>query len=304
LPLPTGHDGFDLTPNATMNYRHAYHAGNFADVLKHAVLALVIEHLKQKPPPFRVIDTHAGAGIYDLSGEEAQKTGEWRDGIGRLLGTTLPQDIAEILEPYLEAVRQGQPDGTITQYPGSPVLARRLLRRGDVLAANEFHPEDRERLKSYFARDAQTKVLEIDAWMALKALLPPKERRGVVLIDPPFEKPGEFQRLIEGLAAAQRRFATGTVIVWYPVKDLRAVERFRRDAAAIGFTKLYAAELVVGPVRSDGELMGTGLLIVNPPFTLPAKIERLLPFLAQTLARGTGASGRAEWLAGEHVTSS
>jgi 23S rRNA (adenine2030-N6)-methyltransferase len=287
-----------------MNYRHVYHAGNFADVLKHAVLALVIEHLKQKPSPFRVIDTHAGAGLYDLSSEEAQKTGEWRDGIGRLLGTTLPQDIAEILEPYLKAVRQGQADGAIAQYPGSPVLARRLLRRGDVLAANEFHPEDRALLKEHFARDAQTKVLEIDAWMALKALLPPKERRGVVLIDPPFEKPGEFQRLIEGLAAAQRRFATGTVIVWYPVKDVRAVQRFHREAAALGLTKLYAAELVVGPVRSEGELMGTGLLIVNPPFTLPAKIERLLPFLAQTLARGTGASSRVEWLAGEHVTSS
>lgn len=287
-----------------MNYRHVYHAGNFADVLKHAVLALVIEHLKQKPSPFRVIDTHAGAGLYDLSGEEAQKTGEWKDGIGRLLGAKLPPDIAEILEPYLAAVRQGQPDGAITHYPGSPVLARRLLRRGDVLAANEFHPEDRELLKAHFARDAQTKVLEIDAWMALKALLPPKERRGVVLIDPPFEKPGEFQRLIEGLQAAQRRFATGTVIVWYPVKDVRAVERFRRDAAALKGMKLYAAELVVGPVRSEGELMGTGLLIVNPPFTLPAKMERLLPFLAQTLQRGAGASSRGEWLSGEHVTSS
>jgi 23S rRNA (adenine2030-N6)-methyltransferase len=287
-----------------MNYRHVYHAGNFADVLKHAVLALVIEHLKQKPSPFRVIDTHAGAGLYDLSGEEAQKTGEWKDGIGRLLGAKLPPDIAEILEPYLAAVRQGQPDGAITHYPGSPVLARRLLRRGDVLAANEFHPEDRELLKAHFARDAQTKVLEIDAWMALKALLPPKERRGVVLIDPPFEKPGEFQRLIEGLQAAQRRFATGTVIVWYPVKDVRAVERFRRDAAALKGMKLYAAELVVGPVRTEGELMGTGLLIINPPFTLPAKMERLLPFLAQTLQRGAGASSRGAWLSGEHVTSS
>jgi 23S rRNA (adenine2030-N6)-methyltransferase len=140
--------------------------------------------------------------------------------------------------------------------------------------------------------------------MALKALLPPKERRGVVLIDPPFEKPGEFQRLVEGLAAAHRRFATGTVIVWYPVKDLRAVARFHRDAAALGFAKLFAAELVIGPVKSEGELMGTGLLIVNPPFTLPEKIERLLPFLAQLLARGPGAAGRAEWLAGDHVTSS
>lgn len=287
-----------------MNYRHAYHAGNFADVLKHAVLALVIEHLKQKPAAFRVVDTHAGAGLYDLSSEEAQKTGEWRDGIGRLLDAKLPDDIADILTPYLKAVRAGEPPGAITHYPGSPVLARRLLRRGDILAANEAHPEDRALLKAQFAGDAQAKILEIDAWAALKALLPPKERRGVVLIDPPFEKPGEFQRLVEGLQAGQRRFATGTFIVWYPIKDTRAVARFYQDVIRLGFEKLYAAELVVGPIRSEGDLMGTGLLIVNPPFTLAGKLERLLPFLAHTLARGASAASRAEWLVGEHLTSS
>jgi 23S rRNA (adenine2030-N6)-methyltransferase len=287
-----------------MNYRHVYHAGNFADVLKHAVLALVIEHLKLKPAAFRVIDTHAGAGLYDLSSDAAQKTGEWRDGIGRLLDAKLPDDIADILAPYLRAVRTGEPEGAITHYPGSPVLARRLLRRGDILAANETHPEDRALLKAEFARDTQAKILEIDAWAAIKALLPPKERRGVVLIDPPFEKPGEFQRITEGLQAAQRRFATGTMIVWYPIKDTSAVARFHRDVTALGFVKLFVAELVLGPVRSEGDLMGTGLLIVNPPFTLAEKLERLLPFLAQTLARGAGATSRAEWLAGEHVTSS
>src|SRR5262245_49606000 len=184
-----------------MNYRHAYHAGNFADVFKHVVLTRIVEYLKRKPAAFRVIDTHAGAGLYDLSSEEAQKTGEWRDGIGRLLDAKLPDDIADILAPYLRAVRTGEPEGALTHYPGSPVLARRLLRRGDVLAANEAHPEDRALLKAEFARDTQAKILEIDAWAAIKALLPPKERRGVVLIDPPFEEPGEFQRITEGLQA-------------------------------------------------------------------------------------------------------
>src|SRR3990170_5575144 len=163
-----------------MNYRHAYHAGNFADVLKHAVLALVIEHLKRKPAPFRVIDTHAGVGLYDLSGAEAATTGEWRDGIGRLFGAALAKPVAELLAPYFSVVRQENPSGRLERYPGSPLIARRLLRRGDRLIANELHPEDGDSLRRLFAGDPQTKVLALDGWVALKALLPPKERRGVV----------------------------------------------------------------------------------------------------------------------------
>ncbi len=180
------------------------------------------------------------SGLYDLSSEEAQKTGEWRDGIGRLLGTTLPQDIAEILEPYLDAVRQGQRGRRCRcNIPEAPFWRAGCCGAEMCSPPTSFILKTGLLLKAHFARDPQTKVLEIDAWMALKALLPPKERRGVVLIDPPFEKPGEFQRLIEGLAAAQRRFATGTVIVWYPVKDLRAVARFHRDAAALGLCETF-----------------------------------------------------------------
>jgi 23S rRNA (adenine2030-N6)-methyltransferase len=288
-----------------MNYRHIYHAGNFADVLKHAVLALVIEHLKLKDQPFRVIDTHAGVGLYDLASEAAQKTGEWRDGIGRVLSDMPPAEVAETLAPYLEVVRAENGGSTeLLRYPGSPLIARRLMRRGDVLVVNEAHPDDAEALKTQFAKDASVKTLAMDGWTALKALLPPKERRGVVLIDPPFEEPGEFRRLVEALAAAHRRFATGTVILWYPIKDVRTTRSFSRDLAALGIPKLLSAELFVRSPRVEGELSGTGLVILNPPFTLEAKLRALLPYLARTLARAKGAESRLEWLAGERVTSS
>jgi 23S rRNA (adenine2030-N6)-methyltransferase len=287
-----------------MNYRHVYHAGNFADVLKHAVLALVIEHLKHKPQPFRVIDTHAGIGLYDLASEEAQKTGEWQDGIGRLLADTPPPHIAAILAPYLDVVRAENDGGALVRYPGSPLVARRLMRRGDVLVVNEAHPEDAARLKALFARDAAVKTLAIDGWTALKALLPPKERRGVTLIDPPFEEPGEFRRLVEALVEAHRRFATGTLILWYPIKDVRIAGAFARESAALAIPKLLSAELFVRAPQSEGELSGTGLLILNPPFTLEAKLQELLPYLVRTLARGEGAAGSVTWLVGERITSS
>jgi 23S rRNA (adenine2030-N6)-methyltransferase len=287
-----------------MNYRHAYHVGNFADVVKHAVLCLVIEHLKQKPAPFRVIDTHAGAGLYDLGGTEAAKTGEWKDGIGRLWGETLPQPVAAILATYLASVARWNGEGKLERYPGSPLIARALLREGDVLVANELHPEDGAHLKAHFARDRQTKVLALDGWTAAKSLLPPKERRGVVLVDPPFEEAGEFHQLVRGLADIARRFATGTVLLWYPIKDVRAVGRLRRDVAALGLAKLYSVELSVRADKEASGLCAAGLLIFNPPFTLPEKLAVLVPFLAERLAQGRGAEGRLAWLSTERVTSS
>jgi 23S rRNA (adenine2030-N6)-methyltransferase len=287
-----------------MNYRHIYHAGNFADVLKHAVLALVIEHLKRKDAPFRVIDTHAGPGLYDLSSEEAQKTGEYWEGIMSILPAVQPPEVAAILAPYLKVVCDENDGGErIARYPGSPLIARRLMRAGDRLVANEAHPDDAARLATLFAKDRQTKVLALDGWTALKALLPPKERRGLVLIDPPFEEPREFERLLDGLVAAHRRFATGTVMLWYPIKDRRAVDRFARDAAALGIPKLLSAELDVDTPDEEGPLVATGLLILNPPFTLEEKLKVLLPYLATRLARGRGAGSRLAWLAGERVTS-
>jgi len=281
-----------------VNYRHAYHAGNFADVLKHAALALVIEHLKLKPTPFRVIDTHAGVGLYDLSGEAATKTGEWREGIGRILSAELPPVAAAALAPYLGVVRALNGAGALTRYPGSPLIARRLMRACDRLVVNELHPEDHAALQRQFARDPQTKVLALDGWTALKSLLPPKERRGVVLVDPAYEQPGELARLVQGLQAAARRFATGTILLWYPIKDLQGVGLLRRQVGGLGLAKALAVELVIGRADDPQRLNGAGLIVVNPPFTLPEKLGALLPELAGVLAQGEGATFLMEELVG------
>jgi 23S rRNA (adenine2030-N6)-methyltransferase len=271
-----------------MNYRHAYHAGNFADVLKHAVLALVVEHLKQKPGPFRVIDTHAGIGLYDLTSEASLKTGEWRAGIGRVLDAELPADAAAILAPYLAVVRELNGPGPLTHYPGSPLLARRLMRATDRLVVNELHPEDQAELAKLFARDDATKVLALDGWTALRSLLPPKERRGVVLVDPAFEEQGELDRLVEGLGEAVRRFATGTFLLWYPIKDVTAVAAFRRKIAALELAKALAVEFTIRGAEDAQRLNGAGLIVVNAPYTLEGKLKVLLPVLVRLLARGDG----------------
>ncbi len=269
---------------ATMNYRHAYHAGNFADVLKHLMLALVIEHLKLKPAPFRVIDTHAGVGRYDLAGWEAGKTGEWMGGIGRLLAEPLPPAVAGLMAPYLEAVAAENSDGRLARYPGSPLIARHLLRPGDVLVVNELHPDDHAALAGLFYRDRQVKVLNLDGWTALKSLLPPKERRGVILVDPPFEEPGELDRLVTGLSDVQRRFATGTVLLWYPIKSVKVVDRFYAALSALTLDKVLVAELFIRPPTDPDRLNGCGLVVFNPPFTLADRMKLILPELAKRMA--------------------
>lgn len=282
-----------------MNYRHAYHAGNFADVVKHAVLALVIEHLKQKPAPFRVIDTHAGIGLYDLSSEPAQKTGEWREGIGRVMEAELVPPVANLLAPYLGVVRELNANGPLLRYPGSPLIARALMRDADRLIVNELHPEDQQELKALFGRDRQVKVMELDAWTAVKALLPPPERRGVVLIDPAFEEAGELDRLVAALSEAAKRFAGGTYLLWYPIKELRPVAAFRRNVAALALPKAMAIELMIRAGDDETRLNGAGLIAVNAPFTLATNLKILLPELARVLAQGKGAGFRLEELGSE-----
>ena len=281
-----------------MNYRHAYHAGNFADVLKHATLALIIEHLKRKEAPFRVIDTHAGVGLYDLASEQATKTGEWKQGIAQLYGPDappLPADVAALLAPYLLAIAAENRSGELTTYPGSPRLARSLLRPQDRLIVNELHPDDAAELKSLFARDRQTTVLELDGWVALKSLLPPKEKRGVLLIDPPFEQPGELDRLVRGLSEAVARFATGIYMLWYPIKDPKTIDAFHQALAGLGFPKLLIFELMLRAPRDVNRLNGTGLAILNPPWQLDEQLAKLLPFFVARLGEND-ASHRQFWL--------
>jgi len=273
-----------------MNYRHAYHAGNFADVLKHLVLTLVIAHLKQKPAAFRVIDTHAGVGRYELMGMEAGKTEEWKGGIGRLLEEPLPDSVAAVMAPYLRIVQEENAGDALTAYPGSPLIARRLVRPQDSLVVNELHPEDHALLQRLFARDSQVKVLHLDGWTALKSLLPPKERRGVILVDPPFEEAGELRRLATGLKEAHRRFATGTVLLWYPIKALRPVDAFHNTIAGLGLEKLLVVELFIRSPEDPERLNGTGLVILNPPFTLADHLRTILPELTRRLAVDDGAT--------------
>lgn len=278
-----------------MNYRHAYHAGNFADVLKHVVLSLALVHMAKKEAPFRVIDTHAGIGMYDLAGEEAGKTGEWRGGIGRLLGpdaAPMPAAAAGLMKPYLDAVGALNPDGVPRTYPGSPCLALALMRGDDRLVANELHPEDATTLRRTLARDRRAKVLELDGWLALKAQLPPKERRGVILVDPPFEEPGELDRIVAGLDNARRRFGGGVYLLWYPIKDPRPVARFYQAIAKVAPPESLAIELLIRAPLDPDRLNGCGLVVLNPPFTLEADLGVLLPVLAERLSDGAGATGR------------
>jgi 23S rRNA (adenine2030-N6)-methyltransferase len=180
--------------------------------------------------------------------------------------------------------------GALARYPGSPIVARRLMRAGDRLVVNELHPEDFSALKALFARDSQAKVLQLDGWTALKSLLPPKERRGVVLVDPAYEAPGELDRLVQGLKDAARRFATGTILLWYPIKDVKPVAALRRQIAELALAKALAVELMVRAPEDAKRLNGAGLLVINAPFTLRDQLDVLLPYLARLLAQGAGAS--------------
>ena len=215
-----------------MNYRHAFHAGNFADVLKHATLVRVLVHLRSKPAPFRVVDTHAGAGLYDLSASEATRGGEWRDGIARLFSKELPEPARALLAPYLEAVAALNRPNDLIAYPGSPMLVRGFLRRGDRLIACELEPRAAVTLAHNLKADARCKAIAIDGWTALKAYIPPKERRGVVLIDPAFEDAADFGRLAEGIESAHRKWAGGIYLLWYPRKESRAPEALAARAAS------------------------------------------------------------------------
>lgn len=278
-----------------MNYRHAYHAGNFADVQKHAVLALVIEHLKRKDSPFRYVDTHAGIGAYDLSSVPAEKTGEWRDGIGRVLAEPAPP--AE-LAPYLQAVEAINPGGGVLHYPGSPAVVAALSRPVDRLSLCELHPEDAEILRRRFRADGRVGVHHRDGYTALKAMLPPPERRGLVLIDPPFEVRDEFALMRKGLESALKRWPTGMYALWYPIKSREPVARFHADLVMLGLPKTLVAEVMIDTGDAPDRLNGAGLVLVNPPWKLDEALSSLLPWLAGVLAPGAGLA-RLDWLVAE-----
>jgi len=283
-----------------MNYRHAFHAGNFADVAKHAVLARILVYLAQKDAPFRFVDTHAGAGRYDLSSAEAKRSPEWREGIGRLTKASPPPHVAAFLEPYLRAVGFCDAAGTPDSYPGSPAIAQALMRPQDRLALCEAHPEEREKLIAAMGRDSRLSIVATDGYVALNAYVPPKERRGLVLIDPPFEEPDEAARVERALGQAIRKWPAGVYAAWRPIRDRTADAQSLNAIAALKIPAILRIEIDVGagPAGAHGQdpLARAGLLVVNPPHTLIAEVRAAFPWLTQLLAREGKGRFVCDWL--------
>lgn len=280
-----------------MNYRHAFHAGNFADVVKHAMLARIVTHLRIKDAAFRIIDTHAGAGRYNLSGDEATRGGEWQDGIGRVWQTDFAPEVAALLAPYLDVVRALNASGPLSVYPGSPLLIRAWLRPQDRLIACELESGAAQALVRNLRGDARVKPIAMDGWTALMAHIPPKERRGLVLIDPSYEEAGELTRLAEAIGAAHRKWQTGMLLAWYPIKDAREIAGFIRALSAFPVGNALRIELVRDETAAD-RLRGTGLIALNPPWTLENEIKVLLPALARAFSPAGRSSIRVERLPG------
>ena len=279
-----------------MNYRHAFHAGNFADVLKHVVLIMLVEHLKKKPAPFFFLDTHAGRGRYDLSQAESQKSGEYRDGIGRLLEAR-PADLPPELATYVGLVRQAAGPGrsAITAYPGSPAVVALLRRPTDRLVLVEMEAREADALRAVLGRHKLVSIVEGDGYAALKAHLPPRENRGLVLIDPPYESDAEFDRVLAGLEVAYERWPTGTYCVWYPVTGRAGPTRFRRDLERSGMRRVLGITLGVRPQDAQVGMGTSGLVIVNPPWQLDARLGELLPAMHRRLAPDGQGGTSVDW---------
>lgn len=266
-----------------MNYRHAFHAGNFADCFKHALLVAILDSLARKPAPFFVLDTHAGAGHYDLDSDAARRTGEADAGIRRLVDSADPA-----LQRYLGLV------GELGLYPGSPALIAAAMRTHDRLACCELHPEEAVALRRFFGRDRRVEVHQRSAWEAIGALLPPKEKRGLVFIDPPFEARDEFIQVMDGVRRGHIRFGHGIFAVWYPVKQMAAVRGFHADLKASGIKDIVAVDMYLREPTDPERLNGCGLTVINPPYQFPEQAS----FIAGAVLHGLG---DAEAGSGIHV---
>jgi 23S rRNA (adenine2030-N6)-methyltransferase len=278
-----------------MNYRHVYHAGNHGDVLKHVVLTRLLAHLRRKDKPFRVIDAHAGIGVYALDGIEAGKTREWEGGVGKMAAPFAPE-VEALLAPWRGVIAGLNPDEAMRTYPGSPEIAARMMSEDDRLIVNELHPEDNATLAAHFRRDKRVKVLQLDAGTCVKANLPPPERRGLVLIDPPYEQKDEAAKAALMLAEGVARFATGIFMLWYPVKAKGDDDTLVVAAKALGLPGTLMAELRVREAFKEGGLAGSGVVVVNAPWKLDEELDLILPALAERLGLGNWGKSRTAWL--------
>ena len=275
-----------------LSYRHAFHAGNHADVLKHAVLALALDYLVQKDKACWYVDTHAGAGGYALTDAFAQQNAEFDTGITRLWpGRKQPPAPLRI---YLDAVAAANAGPQLRHYPGSPQLAAQLLRPQDRLALFELHPQDRQQLERRFERDRRVRIHDGDGFQGLKAVLPPPSRRGLVLIDPSYELKEDYRRVPAALREAYRRFATGVYMVWYPLLARPEPVRLAHQLSELGLGPSLTAELRVRPPEGEFGMYGSGVFVLNPPWTLADQLKQLLPLLRDRLGEGEGADFRLQ----------
>lgn len=278
-----------------LSYQHAYHAGNFADVHKHVALVLLLRALGRKPKPFMVLDTHAGRGGYALDTAEALKIGEFRGGIARLWDVPRPPDAAA---DYLDRVRACNPDGRLRHYPGSPLLARALLRERDRLLLCELHPAEHAALRAALGGDSRVAVHKRDGFEALTALLPPKEKRGLVLIDPSYEIKTEYQQVATAVGKAHERWPTGLYLIWYPLLPADRHRSLLRELADSGIRKILRSELHVRGTAGSSGLRGSGLLLINPPWQTDAILAETAGWLAGILSQGMH-QATTDWLVPE-----
>ena len=279
-----------------LSYRHLFHAGNCADVFKHALLTRLLAGLGRNPNPYFYLDTHAGTGRYDLTRPWAQKAREFEKGISRLRERA---DIPEALRPYLEMVRAENPDGKLRYYPGSPLIALRLRRKDDRMVFNELNKSDCADLKTLTAREHRIAVSMMDGYQALRAFLPPAERRGLVLIDSSFDRAREFPRLVRALTEAHERWATGMYAAWYPLMDADTMAAFERNLRRTAIRKILRLELAVAPQDQTLTIPGSGMLVVNPPWHFDTEARPLLQWLWRALAVEGAGGTRVDWLVPE-----
>lgn len=262
-----------------LSYRHAFHAGNFADVLKHSVLTLVLEYITRKDKGFTYIDTHSGAGMYQLEDEYAQKTGEFKNGIGKLINNN---DLPQALVPYIEIISSLNNDD-LALYPGSPGIAKQFTRRQDSVHLFELHPTDIQHLTDFCQRWNKSHIKQEDGYQGLLGLLPPPSRRAVVLMDPPYELKDDYVKAVKTLIKAYRKFATGTYILWYPVVKRDLVDQMQQTFIASEVKNILQVELCLAPDTTEYGMTGTGLFIINPPWQLSAQLSEIMPYIESTL---------------------
>jgi len=279
-----------------LSYRHSFHAGNFADVLKHLVLVRLLRYMCQKQAPLLYLDTHAGAGGYELGVSRQAKTQEFLNGIGKLWDRS---DLPEELADYVALVRQFNNSDRLSRYPGSPWFAQHLLRSNDRLVLHELHPTDFVLLQENVSGDRRVQVRREDGFNACKALLPPRERRALVLIDPPYELKEDYRRIVDTLLAAHRKFASGVFAIWYPVVERQRIKYLEKTLAASGIRKILLLELGVSADRPGLGMTASGMILVNPPWSLSHEISQLLPYLALLLGKDGKGHFRVQELVGE-----